>query len=170
MSWVWTLKEELIVFPSCWGIWWLRKNSVTLIGLVWCGIGKCLVLPACRKSFLLRTDSVSSLLIETCRHLNTCFCSASNYSIYFLRVTRHHPGHQLPHLVRVVVFLLASYGYKARRSFLFSRGESFCSPSACLRCEMWLHRHFLFTCSSVSMLDGDDECFLWEVAGSLWAG
>ncbi len=90
------------VFPSCWGTWWLRKNSVGLRGLVWCGIGKCPILPACCQSFLLWTDSVTSLLIETCRHLNTCFCSASNYSVYVQWVINFH------------IFLLASCGYKAR--------------------------------------------------------
>lgn len=117
MSWGRAPKEEPTIFPSCWGTWWLRKNSVGLTALAWCGIGKCLILPACCQSFLLWTDSVISLLIETCRHLNTRFCSASNYSVYFLRVT-----HSLL-VINFHIFLLASCGYKARRGLSASLEE-----------------------------------------------
>jgi len=66
--------------------------------------------------------SVISLLIETCRHLNTRFCSASNYSVYFLRVTHSQPpGHQLPHLFAGMVWLQRSLW---RREFLPSLSVS----------------------------------------------
>lgn len=117
MSWGRASKEEPTTFPSCWGTWWLRKNSVGLSALVWCGIGKCLILPACCQSFLLWTDSVISLLIETCRHLNTRFCSACNYSVYFLWVT-----HSLL-VINFHIFLLALCGYKARRGLSASLEE-----------------------------------------------
>lgn len=58
-----------------------------------------------------------SLLIETCRHLNTRFCSASNYSVYFLWVT-----HSLL-VINFHIFLLASCGYKACHALLASPEE-----------------------------------------------
>lgn len=164
MSWGRASKEEPTIFPSCWGTWWLRKNSVGLSTLAWCGIGKCLILPACCQSFLLWTDSVISLLIETCRHLNTRFCSASNYSVYFLWVTCSLL------VINFHIFLLASCGYKAHRGLSASLEERVSALPQRLSDVRCGYIGIFYLRVHLSMLDRDDECFLWEVAGSLWAG